>query len=297
MRYSLLLICGLLIYTMKSYGQWAPNDAIWHYGVIESVFASQQGYEKAEVVGDTIINSRICKKLRGRRYGYNNQLVSEKIWITFSDSDKVYLQTHGTFKVLYDFSANVGDTWNAPTYDAAVACCPWDTTVLITVDSISSMVISGYLKKVLYVHSDSIFSGEFLNPLIEDIGGAGYLLPFPYSYLDGDIPYFRCYEGGGISYQPTSFNCEETIVKVETEKGISVSIFPNPASESIRIMGIPPSQDINLLVFDNTGKQCLSEDINEESVIKTSNWPNGMYMFRFYSSDSIFNACKLFIKY
>lgn len=85
-----------------------PIGATWHYGheivgrrVVKSFFTT-------EVVGDTLINGQIAKKLlisdSNKPYHQNDQIIIRQI------GQRVEYLQRDSFHLLYDFGARIGDT-------------------------------------------------------------------------------------------------------------------------------------------------------------------------------------------
>ena len=185
-----LLFTFLLLSQNYSFSQWSPNGATWYTGIIENISSQNQGFIRTISIGDTVLNSIDCKLLESVHVNSSGQITLVDTLIMYSDSGRVFHYRNGSLYILYDFSLNAGDSWQTiapyPSLFTLSGNSP-DTIVEVVVDSISTITISGIAKKVMYVHSDSN-DWYFLNPIIEDIGGAGGLFPYIYDWLDFEIP-------------------------------------------------------------------------------------------------------------
>jgi hypothetical protein len=79
----------------------------------------------------------------------------------------------------------------------------------------------------------------------------------------------------------------------EISTGQSAMIFPNPASDFIKInLG---SESGNFELFDLQGRHVLSQELTDKTPVSIENLNNGVYFYRINSSDGLFIG-KLIIK-
>lgn len=115
---------------------------------------------------------------------------------------------------------------------------------------------------------------------------AGYSLSF-YLHADGTF----CTSGynygaqglGSSSTYTTSFNCSTTADIAETTINKSITVYPNPTSNTFEVTGFEGSATINL--YDISGKQILSTDINSSQDISMKNLPQGVYVIKLLTSE------------
>jgi len=91
---------------------WADSGATWHYGFFGII---SQGYISIEYIEDTTVLGIEAQKLEVYKSGidfmsgqYFESILGYEY--TYSDSDRVYHMVGDEFKILYDFSAEIGDT-------------------------------------------------------------------------------------------------------------------------------------------------------------------------------------------
>ncbi len=91
---------------------WADSGATWYYGFTGII---SQGFVSIELVGDSTILGIEAQKLEVYKSGidfmsgqYFESILGYEY--TYSDSDRVYHKVGDEFKILYDFSAEIGDT-------------------------------------------------------------------------------------------------------------------------------------------------------------------------------------------
>lgn len=155
------------------------------------------GYRRYAVTGTTEIQGHLCSVINDQDYVYENNKVV--YW---------YNQVNDAFTVLYDFNAEVGDTWY---------CDVNDCSFLVTVQSVGSVSWEGHTYRTLYVTADN--DNEYLEPafdgrIIEGIGYEKGLFPDAelscYGCIDCDeISYMRCYlVDGEMLYHEGDYDCD-----------------------------------------------------------------------------------------
>lgn len=82
----------------------------------------------------------------------------------------------------------------------------------------------------------------------------------------------------------------------ETTSNTSISIYPNPATDQLNLVGIDTKEIVALQIFDLIGKVIYSTDINSESItIDVNNFNSGSYLIRFLDADGV-SVTKRFVK-
>lgn len=290
-----ILISILIIFffnTDISFSQWAPHGATWHTGIIESISSVNQGYVKTISIGDSLIGAQNCQMLESTHVNHLGQITDVDTAYMYSDSGKVYNYHYGSFYILFDFSLSPGQSWQtiAP-YPSPFTMSgnPPDTMVQIIVDSVSSEIISGITKKLLYVHSVAN-DWYFLNPIIEDIGSMGGLYPFIYDWMDVEIPLFRCYNDSTIQYQvDAGIPCEMLLNNVlENENVWNIRIFPNPSDNYLNIDFIKKEKNSFFVIINELGLTVYRGSSTETSqVLNTESFPSGIYSIVIFSNAKI----------
>ena len=181
------------------------------------------------------------------RYIYDDT-IARKIYLIDTISNTTFL--------LYDFSANVGDTLNS-IYNVGYL----DTVV---VDSINYISINTILRKHLYVHSKN--NANLSRTWIEGIGST-YELFYPSIYLPDPVYELICQEHNSNIDFGTNLGCSNFITTT-TNYNFSdnlISISFNPDINSIHIEN-PNSLTYSFYIYNLTGKvieQLLSARVIE----------------------------------
>ena len=199
-----LILLAFALGGMAQQGSFAPQGAEWYFNV-SSFMGSPISYYHMEVLGDTIVQGHTCSIISPQYLGGNgtNQYVYE-------EDRKVYWynQTLQAFTTLYDFNAEVGDSWICE-----VDSCAYE----VTVTEITSYSGWGHVQD--YRAQRVTYSGELgyygNGTIIDGIGEISGLFPYPYACI-GEIycgPYpewLRCYlVNGEMIMHLGSYDCDE----------------------------------------------------------------------------------------
>ena len=207
MKKTLLTIAILLAFALGGVAQqggFAPQGAEWYFN-ISSFMGSPISYYHMEVLGDTIIQDHQCSVISPQYLGGNgtNQFVYEENRIVHW-----YNQTLGRFTTLYDFNAEVGESWICE-----IDSCAYE----VTVTEITSYSGWGHVQD--YRVQRVTYSGELgyygNGTIIDGIGEISGLFPYPYACMgeiyDGSYPeWLRCYlVNGEMIMHLGSYDCDE----------------------------------------------------------------------------------------
>lgn len=278
------LIAYLILLTpLFSFGQyWAPTGAIWHYEQSDFSPPFNDDLIIYESIGDTILNGDSTKVINKTFMRINPTLgdttISEETIYEKFDSNRVYFyyQPANDFRLLYDFNATVGDSFLVFCRQSGT-----DSSVTVTVDSISSMIIGTDTLKVQYVSSNDFNNICYIGgTIIERIGWTGYMFP-QHSFVDppGGGP-LRCYQDPilGLYQRNTSIACD-FITSVENHN-ITLSdfqLFPNPSNGKFEIKSSLVIE--NIILKDNLGRTI--RHFKNDNKIDITDLNNGIYFLEF----------------
>lgn len=302
---ELKLISVFCFFSLVTIAQeWAPVGATWHY--TERFFMGftplEIDYIKIESVKDTVVDGITCKKLTKR----HNVACADRPYVEYmySQNGKVYFYDAGfsTFQVLYDFSADQGDSWIIKIKNYTN---PDDTdSLIVTVDSIDFITINEIELKRLYV--TNLFLNEVVPnftynaTIIESIGDLIYMFNFFPSFAfacDGNYSDgLRCYEDSVIGLWETGIADSCTYIKswtgVRNNENSRITIYPNPVEEYIYISSeqISPCR---YRILEITGREILSGEIASNRIM-IQNLPKGLYILELSSSsDTLISRQKI----
>ena len=275
-------------------GTFAPVGAQWYYET-QSMFTS--GYIMMEAEKDTVVDGFACVKLRVETHFHNLEFgvlqegVLPPVYLSQLE-DSVMVYQGNAFHKLFDFGAEIGDTW---TVAGREGLCEEDEGTVRVVDKGVEDVNGVPLKYVtIKDETDSYWGFGFTmygspSPavkVLERIGPIGsYLLPEQrclFDYAEGGT--LRCYiddELGELhlsSLHPER-NCDYISETYQSADEISfdaaLSVFPSPTDGRFTVWG----KDLSRAeVFNALGQHVASASgQGERLVIRLDGQPAGIY--------------------
>ena len=224
--------------------------------------------------GDTLINevryAKVMETLNGEGTPYQVALLREedgKVWETYNGNSEI---------LLYDFTANVGDS---------LVCGYGDYFVL---DSISIEQIGGVDRKKFWFGLEYDFTGEpyAMETWIEGIGSdLGLLYCGSYYFCGGYYRALCFHQDGELIWQNPEYDaCVITSVEEINDKVISV--YPNPAMETVTINGVEAAE---VQVYNALGQ--LVKTVRNSNEVSLGGLPQGVYMVRIADAENkVFTA-------
>lgn len=285
-RYIFYLILILSSANLRGQGVFAPTGATWYFNQL--LCYSGVTYNRYTSLGDTIINSHLCKKIE-RMLPVNlysgNSDTSTFLFYVYSDSNIVYCSYGSTFWVLYDFNKNSGEYWiNDEIQDT------------VYVDSVKTTIIDGDSLKMLYIHNAKNEWYVFSGIVIEKIGWTRHF----YTVLGDSAPpawgELRCYSDDSISYIVDSL-CDYMTPGVNVNDFVrneQIKIFPNPTNDFIKI-NFSNSKIITIEISDINGQLLFIKKMISSDIIDLSNYSNGIYFLKIISDN--FTTTNKILKY
>ncbi|PKP48385.1 MAG: hypothetical protein CVT92_16175 [Bacteroidetes bacterium HGW-Bacteroidetes-1] len=273
---------------------WPPIDAEWYYEIRPqpNCFPCLVSYQNLSIVGDTIIQSKNCKilqRLNAFELCENMGTDSEFIYQT---NDTLYWYNSSTenFTILYDFSAEVGDSWEIYANNCSFT---------VTVDLIDSLFISNKFRKVLHI---SDVYNYFTGKIIENIGHTKAFFPKDIFWecigvgCDSDIiDTLRCYlQSDTLVYKWNVDPCDTSylITGVRDIETVEISTFPNPTNDFIylnitndALIGFEP---IYYRLLNLNGQIVKTSEVSNHKRINISNLVSGIYFFQLYDEKTNF---------
>ncbi len=225
--------------------------------------------------GDTIIEDVRYTKIMGTANGDDPRLFS----LLREEEGKVWYRdlNHQTDILLYDFTANVGDTL----FES-----------YLVVDSISIEHIGGVDRKKYWFGLEYVFTGEpyALETWIEGIGSDLGLLNSGSYYYCGSYSRALCFHQNGelVWYNPEYGSC--TVTGVEEIKE-PIFIYPNPAKEMATIGG---SEVAEVQVYNAFGQ--LVNTIHGTNEISVTGLAEGVYLLRVTATDGKTYRTRLIVR-
>ena len=245
----------------------APIGAKWYYKIQLSAFAPDWYFRTFEAIKDTIIEGKKCVVLEQTEHYIKSPVFISGYEYLLVEEQKVYRwnKWNKEFDLLYNFSANAGDTWEIPCKDCDGTGIG-NPTITMRVEEVSYIDYSGLRLKQLKVVTDMslwFFGGT----ATERLGGDGYLFLFPYAHEDMFMPLFYCYSDN------------ETKEPCEVALGISYTKEQAVLTVTNGYVQIPTSLQLKTdkaLFYDLSGKIILSENIDNNRKISLFGLPVGI---------------------
>ncbi len=272
--------------------EWAPIGATWTY--LGPGFGNDRNPFTLTSLKDTLIEGNMCRYIATPRQ-------SVEI-ILYEQNDTVFTYRDNEFRILYDFTAQPGDT--VAVY-APGEGCPEDT-YLIRIDSVGTVPWEGISLRVQWfsnVNRRDCNASYGSSEIVEIIGDLVYLIPqsiiaSPVTsaglllYSDStchqiflDSSRTECFPNGGFSVTACAYQATcDTTINVSTDGKIFdsqvIQVYPSPAQDHI-ILQSTSGQFLfgKVAMYDLTGKiaTCIKHDKARETIIDVSHLRNGIY--------------------
>lgn len=279
--FTLLFIC----LSLPSFGQdFAPQGATWHYSeYFVTATPYSEYFMKFEVTGDTVIAGQNCSIIHknGKLFCYSRP--DDEYVYSSNDTVFVFDPHFLDFRVLYDFNANAGDSWEMIVFGGDSAT-DIDTNIVL-VDSTDFIQVSGQnLKRlhVTYYFDNEGTDFSYSSTIVERFGDLKYMFNYHTDFLEvcdynlsGGL---RCYEDSLIGLYETGIadSCEyvEPSVGLPEAHQNRLTIFPNPTSDLIEI-DLANRNLEQVLLLDMNGRIVLR---STDSAISIAHLEAGMYV-------------------
>lgn len=278
MRLFLFIFC----LASFSYAQnWSPNGAQWHY----SYYGFFPGYVDIAYTGDTLIDGQVTKKLaktfHGLGWGMGVTSYSIGTEYTYEANGVVYLRYQNQWDTLYNFNAQVGDSWRMAKQPITNVI---NQNSRIKILATGNLIINNETRKYLVAEKcDSNFNslGWINDTIIENIGFLhDYLLP--YDQFDGAVDGneggpFRCYSDNNFAtYKPNYLEvCDYIMGTTELEANATFQVYPNPVFDQINIPVAYLDEYKTYQILSREGKMLQSGETTPQ--IDAAKLPAGNY--------------------
>jgi hypothetical protein len=285
MKIPIIVLLFLLAWGNRMYSQALVfPGSVWYHTVSGAFFGDNSvSYVKTVYSGDTLIGSEIFHILKGTKYSAQYPDWHLNPMYVRSDSERVYAwyPELDTTYMMYDFSAQLSDTWDYKFYDL-YGDLNDDRITAIAKDTI---IMNGRPLKRLKVSSAYPHSYCYETIYItERLGTGGYIFPMT-TNVEGPVICRNCY------YDYNWPLTKERGVDCTTLFAASTVNQNKDAANPIQLSKIAPnkwqlifSQHNNIVgnfeLYDVSGKLILSVQINSPN--QEIPIPNpGMYIWRF----------------
>ena len=257
----------------------------WEYEIVPT--SAPGKVSKFSIPKDTIVDNKNCLILLSEHYSCTQR---PKRDIIYQDGSKIYYYHREdlTFRLLYDFNAEIGDTIQVRLWDGHDNSFDYVYFLVDSIEYVDYSYIS--LKRFIYrsrVLIDGNLTGnDFLHEILEGIGSTINLFYWPNNGLcDGlvvrDLICFEHPDYGIYSQNPDECNLTTSFTPSSGEED-SITIFPNPTNQILRIATQLTYREIE--IYDLSGRRVLeSQPIN---FIDISGLAKGLYVIKFITASS-----------
>jgi hypothetical protein len=283
---------------------WVEDNAVWHYDFWN--IAAQGGFYKVSHSGDSVLAGKSCKRFNIDRHSfsiYTGSPVSNDTIIdngnalfgkehTYQSNDSVYRWDGSQFQLLFDFGAQVGDSWVISIDPSPFEASCTDSSIVEVMDT-GLENINGIDYRYITLQS-SMEAAWSLNGTFNERFGGSYVFPRPGDnpcallIAELDIISFKCFEDDSMSlYNPSGEDCEYLLTHLGgAESEIDQFIIaPNPTSKTVEISGGTVSM---IEVYKLNGEQVFSmTNIDNTVVIDLESFEAGVYILRLTTNDGV----------
>lgn len=278
---KILIIANIIVLTNSGFSQqYTPmvkDSSIWNKTICNiAMFPWEEDMYYTEsycMLGDTIINSISYKKIYIIPCVRDSVALSTLTYFGAMREDslkKVYFINDTVERVEYDFSLNLGDTFNYTSTNGSE---------LLIVNSVDSIQINGQTRRVFDMWP--VPSG-WTHPWVEGVGSLASLTDYTYGNGNFDV-YLSCYfEYFDLVYPVVTYDCCLGIVNVEEQfyDKNYVQIFPNPSHENFNLL-FKQNKKYLIEIYDVQYRLIQSLNTNGNSLtLNLSNYNEGVYFVR-----------------
>lgn len=280
---TLILIIGLISLTSTnlSFGQaWADANTSWFY----SSPPSYGGYYTATKIADTTLTGKTCDVIDRKVFYFNSddEMDSMRLGLSytyFADSTVfIWNEDLQDFHTLYKLNGKVGDQWIY--YGGKSQACEDASLIEIT----ETGWINMDNQNLKYIKTKTLTGKwDYYDIIVDRIGCLNYLLPE--QGCIADLPTsgagLRCFYNNNMSYNSgIAQSCDEvTIGLKETFRNPTIQIYPNPASNHLRVTRSPDHINQQISIYSIQGQYLHSYQLDsEETIIDLTNFQTGVYV-------------------
>ncbi len=291
-RITFLMVVSILLLQAQDL---FVDGAEWHYRLV--CFGSPNiGVNRCYIEGDTIIQNRVCLIYMQDHATCNgrpkrNYLYKEDDTIYFFDEDD------DSFKVLYNFSLEVGDTM---IYETGIHS--WDLrrrTHYIRIDSIGKFFANDVELKSFSIsyaigHDEQIFFEKSNDIIIEDIGNTSNFFHFSDGTGFCDDKYsdpLRCFSAPSFpTIKFTDMDCLTVSTTEAKDLSYEITAFPNPFEDELTLELTEPIRNGCVNVLDQWGKiqhQQTWPENELKMILNLGDLPSSTYLIRLRQSHGV----------
>jgi len=304
---NILFISILSLISLNIYGQvWIDSGAVWHYDYSNIGYG---GFYKYEYTKDTVIENQNCQIIAGTNYMFTYNQNNELVLIgqselgnhyTFVSGDTVFYwnENENKFFTLFDFGAQIGDSWVISTDPNNYVVDPNNDndTSRIEVINTGTVTINSNMYRFIKIKPTYGSTYGMEGTFVERFGNIdSTLAPFQslfpsfYDYsgnimAEWNMYNFKCFQDTSFSlYNSTNKDCEYylTILGTKEEELNNIEYFPNPTEGKFTINN-RNNEIITIILYDNIGKLLNTFEVAPMTKIEIniSKYRKGLYFMK-----------------
>lgn len=293
--FSFVFLCYWSLALAAQTTEFAPLGARWLRKGLDWSFEYN---ELSTVIGDTLIMGNNCRIIEVDNYwkdhvtGQSGYAPNTRHEYVYTQGDKVYYYRNGSFYTLYNFGAQVGDTWTIRPMQTSNG-----ETGTVKVDSIGTEVIDGMTLRYLWISatSESCY-GFYYQPtrIVERVGMLDMGVMFPNFHVNEcliiDAYYgcydLTCYQDADIMYgigDSCSYVLDTQNPNISNEP-TAIAVHYQPATAQL-LLSLGNNHAIaqgQFELYDLQGKQVNSSKLPQYEtthLINIADLPNGIYVY------------------
>lgn len=281
---NIIVLIAIQVVTLGSQNLFVEG-AEWYY-TLSNFGSSNIDVNRCYIEGDTLIEDRSCLIYIQDHATCNGR---PKRNYMYKENDKIYFfdQDDGSFKLLYDFTLDVGDTM---IYETGIHS--WDLrrrTHYIRIDAVKPFLVNSLELKSFdvtygYLDNGEVIFGEYSAQIIEDIGNTYNF----FHYSDGtgfcDDKYsepLRCFSAPDFpTVEFSDIGCTTVPSNDLNAVEFEIRSYPNPFTEGVTIELHESIEGGHLYLFDYLGRIQYQQEwsSNGKSMnLNTTEIPLGIY--------------------
>lgn len=270
-----LLFLSFLSFSSFAQIEFSPQGAEWHYGTYYYNFSgvAYHSYFVANYVDDITIDGVEAKIIESSHLDDDVVLID---YDTITQAGyQVFIQHNGSFELLYDFGAQVGDTLQINNWAVG-------GTIDMIVTQIDTIEIND-VELLEFTYDVGVWGIHKVNNKFAalDMNFLNYPASFVVDY--NPLFTFRCYSDDAFGfYQKGDIFCDSIILGSEEPKKLEAYIFPNPTESALYISVEQSTNLLHYRIFDVLGKN-IQAGVVENRHIDVGHLTNGSYILELTS--------------
>jgi hypothetical protein len=263
-------------FLMSAQGSFAPIGSKWTYEYLLAKRVTPFGLPSfMQSIKNTVIGGRPCRDILVTEIDFTYHLY------LYTRNDSVFLYDPGwrpQWKLLYDYSAGPGDTWEIP-YVRQPSSSK-DTTMTVKVDSVGTVDFCNQTLKAWYISYDTT-RFKWGNRIVEWTGNTFTFMP--YLRIRPTCPaYLRCYTDSVRICKAVPYRCDTIWASASEPDLLDWSVQPNPANEvlEVSVTDSPIRNGYIQLYHIATGRLECTVQLPESGKVSVmvKNLPPGIYI-------------------